>query len=162
VDASLLFHAEIDAAGSARRPKRDPRDERVLDDQARSSIINLIDDVAWGEVQAAMSTLDEALRRGLEATEHAFDQWENEAGEMGYNDEFSLEPADIDALSDEWRLAYVARQLRSIALTFGTVTEFADGPLGAPDDRCRSAPGAILRHINAIVKQALTRRGEGR
>ena len=44
--------------------------------------------------------------------------WENEAAARGYIDEFSVTPAQRDAMPIQWRLAYIARLLRSARMLY--------------------------------------------
>jgi hypothetical protein len=52
-------------------------------------------------------------RREREATAEYLHIWENDdAGERRYGDEFSVDEDDTEAMSNEWRLAYVAAARR--------------------------------------------------
>ena len=157
--ADRVFHLEIDSAGGGEPPRRRDPGDRVLDQPAQTSVIDLVNELPWKDIEGVISMLDEALRRALEASGVAFRRWETEGRALG-DSEFALGPADVDALSDDMRLAYAARHVRNIALMYGSLTEFGDGPLGEPDDRDRAAPGAILRRLAAIVEGARTRRQE--
>jgi hypothetical protein len=68
----------------------------------------------------------------LEATTEPFWRWEEHVGpelEARGFDECSIPPDTLEGMSDEDRLAQVARLLRSLSLTYGVSTEF--GSLGA-------------------------------
>ena len=45
--------------------------------------------------------------------------WAEAAEEHGFEDELSLTQAQLEELPPEWRLADVARLLRSLALNYG-------------------------------------------
>jgi hypothetical protein len=91
----------------------------------RQRVIEAVEAAPWGDIAASSETVDHGLRRALDATALDFQRWEQEGIVRGERDEFSLERAEVEAMSTEQRLAYVARLLRSIALSFGTETEFS-------------------------------------
>lgn len=154
--SQVVLHAEIDAAGSVGPTYADSAGP--LDDIAKEELIAVLQDLPWGDVQGQLSVLDHALRLGLQATGQDFLLWESKAQEeLGVDDEFSLKPDDIQMLSEEWILAYVARLLRTVALMYGIRTEFSPGLLGA---RQLDGPGsgAIVRRLNDIVERSTARR----
>lgn len=51
----------------------------------------------------------------------------------------------VEELDADWRLAYVGRLIRSLAICYGLSTEDADG----------RSPGALLRGLNNIVDMRL-------
>ena len=108
--------------------------------------------IAWADVLAAIDTVDEALRLALEATTEGFSLWQIEgAGETNFGDEFSLSPSQVAALTAEWRLAYVGRLLRTIAVSYGLQTEFGGGTLGEP----RNDDLTDLRTVVTRLSEAL-------
>jgi hypothetical protein len=116
------------------------------DQQARA--IEFLNSMPWGDVDGAVQSFETALRLALEATGDAFLQWEQQAEARGYDDEFSLTYDDLAALSDEWRLAYVARLLRSLALAYGVSAGFDSGPLVG--EASLASLGDIVRTLNDI------------
>jgi hypothetical protein len=54
---------------------------------------------------------------------------------------------EVEGLTDEWRLAYVARLLRSMALLYGMASEFRRDPLAEED---AWSVGRIVRGLNDI------------
>ena len=96
-----------------------------LNSAKRQRVIEAVEAAPWGDITASCKTVDIGLRRALDATALDFQRWAQESTLRGERDEFTLESAEVQAMSAEQRLAYVARLLRSIALSFGTETEFS-------------------------------------
>ena len=97
-----------------------------LDRRHRLEAIDLIDAVPWGDMDGHIRCMEAALARALAATAEEFPLWEAE-GEDHYVDEFSLGGEDVAEMSLEWRLAYVGRLVRSLALCYGVSTgDFGD------------------------------------
>ena len=96
------------------------------------------------------------MPRGLamQATAGDFERWELHGEDMGFVDEFSLTPDEVADVPDEWKLAYAARLLRTLALMFGVGTEFGDRVLVAEHDLHSSA--GLLRGLNDISLMPLT------
>jgi len=130
---------------------------RQFDRQAAAEMLAVIDAVPWGDLAVSAGDVDQVLRLALEATTQAFLLWETDgAGERRYGDEYSLSAADVDSLDDQWRMAYVARLLRSLALCWGVQIEFGTAPLGSVRDDQTSA-GTLVRQLDTIVTQAVQR-----
>lgn len=92
--------------------------------EQRRQAVELVESRTWGDVGGAIRSLEAALRLAMEATRSDFDRWEDCGDDEGLPDEYSLSPEQVAGLSEQWRLAYVARLLRSIALMYGFPTEF--------------------------------------
>ena len=120
-----------------------------LDGTQRREAVELLEGVTWGDMDVHIRTLEGALERALEATASEFFMWEQD-GEDRYGDEFSVTPADLEAMSPEWRLAYVGRLVRSLAMCYGVSTgDFGGGlPLLEAD---ANSPGGLLRALNDLV-----------
>lgn len=110
-------------------------------------MLAFLDDLPWGDVEGAIRTLEEALRLALEATVNDFQLWEDHADSEGFPDEFDLSQEQIDSLSDQWRIAYIARLLRSIALAYG-VSVYREGPLVG--NTTPASVGGVVRELNDI------------
>ena len=110
--------------------------------------IELIESMSWGDMENQIRGIDESLLLALQATASDFERWELEHGDVGFCDEFSLTSDEVAALPDEWKLAYVARLLRSLALSLGVGTEFGNQVLVAEHDEC--SPAGLLRGLNDI------------
>ena len=65
--------------------------------------------------------METALQLAVDATEDALSFWEA-YGEDRFGDEFSLTNAEVESLDPAWRLAYVARLIRSAAGVYGVTT----------------------------------------
>src|SRR5436853_575689 len=78
------------------------------------AVLDLVKGLPWADVDGAICDMESALRLALEA----FVTWEEAAENQGFEDEFSLTPSQVRDLSPEWRLAYVARLLRTLALSY--------------------------------------------
>ena len=99
-----------------------------LDRKQRREAVELLEGVTWGDMDLRIRSVEEALERALEATANEFPLWEQD-GEDRYGDEFSVTPADLESMDPEWRLAYVGRLVRSLALCYGVETgDFGPGP----------------------------------
>lgn len=125
----------------------------VFDEGQQARAIELIQSMPWGDIDGAIRIIDEALLRAMQATADDFQRWEVHADDMGYVDEFSLTPDDVARMSNEWKLAYVARLLRSLAGMFGVGTEFGDQVLVAEHDP--HSPAGLLRGLNDIASMPL-------
>jgi hypothetical protein len=86
--------------------------------QARIEALAAIERNPWGDVAQAVRGVDQGLLLAMEATTTAFLLWQvDDAGEQQFGDEFALTPQQVDDLDPEWRLAYVARLLRTLPTT---------------------------------------------
>ena len=130
----------------------DLEEHRQFDDRARARVISELKAVAWGDVESTTDALERALELALQATIDDFLRWENEGLRRGLDDEFGLSPDDVAQLSPEWKAAYVARLLRTIALMYGVETEFgaAGGTRGSPAD--------IIRNLSCAMMETIMRR----
>lgn len=117
-----------------------------FDEGQRTRTLELVESMPWGDIDGAIRTIDKSLLLAMEATAEDFLRWELHALDVGFVDEFSLTPDEIAGMSDEWKLAYVARLLRSMALMFGVGTEFGDRVLVADHDP--RSPAGLLRGLN--------------
>ena len=126
--------------------------------EQQAEVIDLVSEQPWDDIDAAIRDMETALRLALAATGEAFLIWEERADNAGFQDEFSLTPDQLEDLSLEWRLAYIARLLRSLALSYGISAEFGGGRLVGEE---RSAtPAAILRRLNDISWTQTTTQGD--
>jgi hypothetical protein len=127
----------------------------------------LIENITWGDMEGTIPSLEEALRFALEATQDWFALWE-EQGEDRFGDEFSLVPEQVTELSDQWRQAYVARLLTSIALFYDIpdappAPDEHGNPPGWPPPRTRRHPARRpTRGSEADAQPAATVRGTAR
>ncbi len=123
--------------------------DRLSPDQRRE-LVALVETIPWGDMDAHIRTVEDALVRAVEATSEDFRLWQEQADDCGLHDEFALEPEDVDALTPEWRLAYVARLLRSLTMFYGLrVTEFARNPSRLRVDE--NSIAALVHGINDLV-----------
>ena len=120
-----------------------------LDSGQRAALARVIEATPWGDIEHAILGIEIVLCLAMQATSEDFRLWEAEAEAAGYTDEFSVSNEDVAHMPIRWRLAYVARLLRTIALDFGVGTEFS-GLIGARrDDPDTLAP--LLRSLCEIV-----------
>ncbi len=94
---------------------------KQLDRNQERDAIALIEAIPWGDMDLHIRSVERALERAVAATAEEFPLWEAE-GEERFIDEFSVAEEDIAAMSAEWRLAYVGRLVRTIALCYGLGT----------------------------------------
>jgi len=113
---------------------------RELDERQKAEILSLLSEVPWGDVIGAISSVEEATQRGVEATQAWFPYWDEEL-EGVFTNEFEITPAKVECLTPDQRLAYAARLFEDQRLM-----------LSCPSDAARadSALGA-LRGIIAIL-----------
>jgi len=132
----------------ARREAGVPRNARRLGEEQQSAALDLLGALPWGDLRCGMDTLEQAVRLGLAEPQTEFALWMEE-GEIRFGDEFDLTPAELESLTEEWRMAYVARLLRTIALMIGMPTEFASGA-SVPGERPRTIMG-VMRSLDIAV-----------
>lgn len=117
--------------------------------QQQAEMTEVVLNTPWGDIAPALDQVEDALWLGMEATVDAFWLWEEQAESAGYGDEFSIGAAELDEMPDEWRLAYVARLLRTMAMAIGVSTEFS-GQLGMRlNDRDAIAP--LIRRMDRVA-----------
>src|SRR5262245_37685881 len=96
-------------------------DPQFNSDQQRRALA-LLESQPWGDIDGVLQTFEAALRRAMEATRREFREWEHDLGprleHKGGWDEFTLPDENIDGLSCEETLAYVARLLRTLAMMY--------------------------------------------
>jgi hypothetical protein len=64
-------------------------------------------------------------------------------------------PEEIETMSPEWKLAYVGRLVRTLALCYGVETgDFGDQPRLLEADA--HSPGGLLRALNDLVMLPMT------
>jgi hypothetical protein len=137
-------------------------------DGQRAQALDLVEKMAWVDMDNYIRDLENALRLALEATADDFWRWEDDLGpklEAEGFDEFSLPVTVIEELSSEERLAYSARLLRSLALSYGVSAEFGGAENGLVGEADLDSPAGLLRGLNDIVwirpRQTETRPEEG-
>lgn len=122
-----------------------------LDHQAGVEALRLVENISWGDAHENLNLIDGSLLRAMEATRADFLLWEEDsAGELRFGDEFSVSESQVNELSPQWRLAYVARLLRTLALGWGVGTEFRGLPLDSTRRDARSL-AELLYGLDAIV-----------
>ena len=127
-----------------------------LDPEQRSRVIEVLEGLPWDDVHGTLEAVDKALRMALEATVADFLLWEmaeeeqEGSAEERFGHEFHLLSLEaVSGLSDEWRLAWLARALQSLALLYGLATEFHDRELQSRHEP--HSPAGILRRLSEIV-----------
>jgi hypothetical protein len=122
---------------------------RQLDRAQQREVLARIEEIPWGDMEGHIYAVEEALEKAVAATAPEFPLWEAE-GEERYRDEFSVSEDEIAVMSDEWRLAYVSRLVRSLASCYGVGTgDFGNEPpflLADPH-----SPGGLLRALNDLI-----------
>jgi hypothetical protein len=117
----------------------------------RGEAFALLEQMAWGDMDNYICTLETALGLALEATDDDFYRWEHELEPTmqseGCEDEFSVTAARLEQLTSDEKLAYVARLLMTLALAYG-VSEVRGGRLVG---EATMPPAALLRGLNDIT-----------
>jgi hypothetical protein len=120
-----------------------------MDRHQQLEALAILDDQPWGDMDTDIRSIEAALERALQATASEFPLWEDQ-GEDRYADEFSVTPEEIETMSPEWKLAYVGRLVRNLALCYGVKTgDFGDQPPLLEADA--HSPGGLLRALNDLV-----------
>jgi hypothetical protein len=112
-------------------------------------LIALIERAPFGDLEPALIGVEYVLGLAMEATAEAFVLWEEHARERGYLDEFSLTGGDLAAMDADWKLAFIARLLRTAALDLGLPTEFNNNSNGR-----RSQRGTLASLLIALCEIA--------
>ena len=124
--------------------------EAQFSPEQRRRIVALVEAVPWGDMDPNIRDLEEALERALDATAPDFPLWEEHAEECGYIDEFSVTPEQLREMSPEWRFAYVARLVRTVAISYGvSAPEYSYKPPMLQESP--ATPASLLRGINDIA-----------
>jgi hypothetical protein len=121
-----------------------------FNDGQQARALDLINNMPWGDADVAIRTMEEALRPAMEATRDDFQLWEAQADAGGFEDEFALSANDVVKLLPEWRLAYVARLLRTLALMYGVSTDYPDPEASLVFENDEQSPSGLLRGLNDI------------
>jgi len=138
-------------------PRWQKKRANQFDWRQRRQALRLLEALAWGDMETAIYGLETALALAYEATGDAINLWEEE-GEERFDDEFRLTPADVADLSDEWRLAYIARLLVTALHAYGVSPGASPGrppecsagpPLDWEEDD--TSPARLLRGLNDIL-----------
>jgi hypothetical protein len=126
-------------------------------EQERAQALELIETLSWGDMDVFISGLETALALAIEATGAAIELWEEE-GEERFGDEFSLSAEEVASLDDEWRLAYIARLLRTAIQAYGIYSDGAPGRNAEGETRPPAAwsedgssPARVLRGLLDLV-----------
>jgi hypothetical protein len=114
-----------------------------------ASRANIVRETAWGQIDGDLSVVEAALRLAMQLTDGDFQRWENEAHDAGYRDEFAITEAEVAAMTPEWRLALVARLIRSAAGMYGLANGYGPQPVGALSSH--ASPALLLRALSAAA-----------
>jgi hypothetical protein len=130
--------------------RRDPQ----LTAEQRVRALGLLEQMPWGDMDGGIRAFEAAPRRALEVTAEDFRRWDEYLGPdlegRGFN-EFDMPPGAVEAMSDEDKLAYLARLLRSLALSYGVSAGFGAGRGGLVGEAHEPSPAALLRGLNDIL-----------
>jgi hypothetical protein len=138
-------------AACPQRARRDMTvDEWQLTAEQRARALALIESLPWGDIDGHLVAMEEALRVAMDATAVDFELWERE-GELRFVDEFSVTPDELEEMTDEWKLALVARLLRTVAMMYGVTTDYVPGQPNVGQEDWYT-PAALLRGLNDIVE----------
>jgi hypothetical protein len=127
-----------------------------FDQVQREQVLELVESLAWGDMEQAIYGLEVALALALEATGDAIHLWEQQ-GEERFGDECGLSYEQIAELDGEWRLAYIARLLHSAAFAYGVSPSAPgrtrDGELviSPTSESYPASPAQLVRGLNDIV-----------
>lgn len=126
-------------------------------------VMRALEAAPLADIETSLVGVEVVLELALQVTHDDFLRWEDEGAVLGYGDELALDTLEVAAMPTEWRLAYVARLLRTLALDLGIGTEFS-GKLGERrNDADALAP--LLRRLCAIAtslpQQDVTSLAEG-
>lgn len=107
----------------------------------------LLETTAWGDTIPATEGVAESLRYAMQLTRDEFVAWETEF-DGDRIDEFEVPPQEARAMTPEWRLAHLARLVRSIAMNYGVDTDYGKSqPTGRLEP---NSPAAVLAELAEI------------
>ena len=109
------------------------RDDRQLE---------VLENVAWGDVENDLADTTEVIERMKKAARGGAWLWETE-GEDLYGDGFSVSDEELEAMSDEMRLAYLSQLAATLASRLGMSTR--DGVVQA---------SSLLRVVGELERAA--------
>jgi hypothetical protein len=114
----------------------------------RTRALELVTRLPWGDLDREIWCLEQALCRGIAATEDAHELWEQAVQER-LGTELLVAPEQVADLSPEWTLAYVARLFRTAAWMYGIDPE---GHTGQPPTLQESfgSIAELVRGLNDI------------
>jgi hypothetical protein len=119
----------------------------------RAEVLVLVERLPWADIDCAIRGMEVALRLALEATTDDFWRWEDEIGPdleaYGY-DEFTVPAERIEHMSADEKFAYIARLLRTLAISYGVSAEFGGAQTGLVGEADESSPAALIRGLNDI------------
>lgn len=128
----------------------------------RTQALDLMESLAWGDMEYSIRNMEIYLALALEATGDAIELWEHEdEGEERFGGEFYLSEEQVAELDDEWRLAYIARLLLSALIVYGVSPGTRPGRPGrertsvtppADWEERSSTPARLLRGLNDILR----------
>lgn len=126
----------------------DPGTRENRDDARTGAILKVIDETPWGDIEVALRVIDEALTVAMNASRNGLHYWENNIDDSPWNDEFSVK--DPSGLTPEWRIALLARLLRTIAMAYGLRTDYDDqiGMVILDDDAAATPLRQIIAAFN--------------
>jgi hypothetical protein len=75
-----------------------------LSSAKRQRVIEAVEDAPWGDIAGSLETVEIGLRRALDATADDFERWGREGTVRGERDEFSIESAEVEAMSADEKL----------------------------------------------------------
>lgn len=119
----------------------------VLNPGERADVLHRVAGIPWGDTSGALEDIGECLERVLAATRAEFLLWEDRGEEIGL-DEFSLERRHVETMSPEWKLAYVARLVQSLAMAYGGAGLFSADDVSLELDP--GSPGGLLHALDGI------------
>lgn len=102
----------------------------TLTELQRQAVLDLIEQIPWSDARGALETVDEGLAFALDLTATDFRFWHTKIEPLGYEDEYDR--TLVSELPPEWKLALVARLLRTIAISYGLSTDYGGGINGQP------------------------------
>lgn len=115
-----------------------------LDAGQIAALVRLIEATPWREIEEALDSFRGSAAAGDGDHRRRFQFWLEHAEAAG-DDEFRIEPWEVEALPGPMKRGYHAALLRAAALNYGLGTEFG-GEAGLPD--CTSCDAlARLGHV---------------
>jgi hypothetical protein len=110
--------------------------------EQRQELDQVIERILFGDFDSHLRTFELALLQARAAVIDHLEQWHDDELNEHYENEFTLTPEEIEAMSPEWKLAYLAQLLNIAVGLYG----LGSNPLAAE----RGYPAAVLRAVNDI------------
>ena len=121
---------------------------RVRSDEQIRRLLALLD-LPWGDLHPAIEFVAYTLSYLMKLTPEEFLVWEADP-EADYDSEFDAPVDEARARPPDWRLAHIARLIRSLAMVYGIETDYRRPLSESPVPPNPHSPAGVLAELAAI------------